>query len=251
MILLLESFESFKEKLTLDSIIGKDLFQQNKHVMDFYNIRKSKPSGTFNDAENGVEGAKFGGGMGQPKSNTKLIETSLNTKEDFFEAIFLSEATKGNVYPKGFEYGTLGSNNQIIKSSGGANTTYEIIVRFYDIIKTAKDLDILNDTKITRQDFISLLELVPVKTRCTCPGFHWSGINQNLASEDASINPSNVSPLTKWAKFRGGSNKAYACKHIAGVFSSSMWPLTIQNLSSAFTGKMIKAGILKKKTKAK
>lgn len=90
---------------------------------------------------------------------------------------------------------------------------------FWDYLDTAPDgWENLDNTHL-RKEIKAILENADVKMFCSCPSFHWQGMNWRLTQLNGAIYPTNIKPKPKTPETpRGWDNRtegSFICKHLS------------------------------------
>lgn len=146
-----------------------------------------------------------------------LLDCVVDVADDSVTFKFLTESTEP-IYPADHEF------KQTDPSAGyrlepNPSKTYEVhikILEFFTWLRGTRPDD--DDSDISRQEIIDVLDVAHIQVFSNDPSFHWQGVNFWLSQLDASIYPTTIAPKFWNAPHLHGDGQAFVTKHIAGVF---------------------------------
>ena len=184
--------------LSMRDIRSRSLYEGNRHVDHFYDIRRKL--------------------LGDPSHDIKLIASQLN-KNGSCDFLFKCTVTP---YPEEpwHEYEELQYAPMTRMVNAGELTPnnteeYMMCIRINDFLEQLEKRGVLDSGKFDGYTLTDVLEnSEDVKYSCSCPSFMFTGIAYNATQEGASLMPCTIEP-TKWKDLRGD---ALCCKHLSGLF---------------------------------
>lgn len=187
--------------------------------------------------------------MGGENKNAKLIEGNYDVTNDTMTYIFLTEATE-KAYPSDYKFKQLQDlpnynskdSKEKNKLEKNPSKTYELHLRFLDVVKNIKELDIENE--ITRENMKALIEISEVQIFSNSPAYLYTGIMYNDSVLDCAIKTTTIAPTKGpkgWADRRGNS---FLDKHLKNLLAPGSIDFFLNNMASMLTGKMKKRGFI-------
>ena len=149
---------------------------------------------------------------GQEVRLTKLIKAQIvDNKHVRFH--FLSEPT--------FDFNVEVVNPKNLGANLKPDNTYDIFIELQDLILYLEDNELsFKELKLKR--FREILQVVDAKSFCTCPSFHWSGLNKELSDLGGSLFPTTI-PHTEWSKiYKKNEYGSFGlgCKHLGNLYKN-------------------------------
>jgi len=178
-------------------------FNEDLRLSDFQNHAGiSNFTKKWKDERQGIKGAG--------NVSVRIVRLIVNKKRDYVTFVFYSaptyDFTARVVKPK--------SDFKI----NGKRPFYVQELRILDFFKWAKTTPGYKAAKyLSTDDLKDIFKVSSTKVFCTCPSFHWQGMNAIDSMFNASIYPTDIPP-TQWRKFH--NDDSFACKHLDILFSS-------------------------------
>jgi len=135
----------------------------------------------------------------------KLKKLKVNRKKDYITFIFKTKPTK-------LPAGKVNPNTNFSLSKARVYTMEIRILKFFSWLKSATDLS--ETGEFTYTDLKEILKVADIQVFCTCPSFHWMGMNYHMSMFDASIHPTDIPP-NHWDKYH--NEDQFLCKHLGGL----------------------------------
>lgn len=213
-------FMSLKEKLSLQQIRTKDIYNKNAHVNKFYKKRKDI--------------------LGKASQNSKFVSATLNA-DGSADFAFVTKVTPYEETEHQYVKIADITNNTLNNGKLETNNTgeYMMLVKINDFWDLLDQLSVIENNEFDKQTLSTILELSQdVKYCCECASFVYTGIAFYATLEDACLLPNNIPP-EHWDKLRGG---AVCCKHLSELFRTMSFQ--IPQMAQSIKKNMKQQGLL-------